>query len=117
MAKAPTKKAIVQAVCTKFNIKPEYLNIDKDDGFYYWTGFAACMLDGSCTYIKYLSDWTLDRWVADFESKLEEWQEYRDEGERDMNTEIEKINWDIDNTDEPEVIVLSYSKDWSVPDE
>ncbi len=87
-----TKQMILNAVCERFKINPEYIGLDKSEGEYYWTGKLACIFSGTCTYISKLNDLTLEGWLELLEHEL-----YKEELlNTDINKRIESINWDID---------------------
>jgi hypothetical protein len=94
-----SKKAIEKAVLDKFSVVVE---LDKTEGFYYWCGDAVAFFDESCTYITRLNDYTLERWVGDFEIKLRKTEA---EFESDILT---LINTPI--TNEPIIIKLGTWK-------
>ena len=50
------------------------ITLEKDAGVYYWvsdTNPVMEQLEERCTHMMRLSDWPLQRWVGDFESRLE----------------------------------------------
>lgn len=63
-----TKKGIISAVKAKtgYNVA-----LVKNDGFYYWSGESTSSFSEANTFMNVLSDWDIDSWVEDFESKLE----------------------------------------------
>lgn len=86
-----TTKKKIQAEIKK--IHGVDVELDKADGFYYWSGKASCLLIESGTYIQYLNDWSLDRWVSDFTSKVNDYLPYSDYSS--IKEAVEKTNWEI----------------------
>ena len=88
-----TKQKIVTAVCVKHNIKPEYLDLDKFEGEYYWSGKLAALLNETCTYKRTLnSNWTLVDWQKHFGRVLA-----ASNLPSDLNAYIESIDWSVED--------------------
>ena len=88
--KKVSKELIIKTVCDQFDIKPEYIGLERTEGEYYWTGKLACIFDGTCTHIAKLNDLTLQGWV-----ELLEYEIYRAELlNENINERIESIIWE-----------------------
>ena len=88
---ALSKKKIIVAVAAEFDVKPEYIGLDKFEGEYYWIGKLPALFTGTCIYINNLSQWPLSRWIEDFKFKLKE-----SELSGDLNAKVEAINWEVE---------------------
>lgn len=90
-----TRKAILNAVCTEFNIKPEYIEMERFDGAYCWSGKLAACFD-STEAINKLTDWSIERWKDDFALRLEsiELGDFPD-----YNAYVESLDWDVEYED------------------
>lgn len=68
-----TIKAIIDAIVKKYGVKREYIGLDKDGDIYYWHGEFSLLLRDSenCTHLTRLSDWSVERWVDEFDGRVE----------------------------------------------
>ena len=87
-----TRQVILDEVCKRFDINPDYIGLERTEGEYYWTGKVAAILTGTCTYIAKLNDITLSDWLTLLESELRDAELL---GE-DINARIESIIWEFD---------------------
>lgn len=95
VAKSPkkvSKELIIKTVCEQFDIKPEYIGVDRHEGEYYWTGKLACLLDGTCTHTTKLNDLSLERWIELLKAELGR----ADLLDVDINKHIESIDWNVE---------------------
>lgn len=86
-----TKKLILDTIAERHGVKREYLALHKEDGFYYWGEKAAAVFTETCIYITRLNDFSLDRWVSDFDSKMQD--TIARTGFSTLNDYIESIDW------------------------
>ncbi|MCG9575408.1 hypothetical protein L1D14_04075 [Vibrio tubiashii] len=88
-----TVNRILDAFCAKYGLKREYIEMIKSEGTYHLCGkFAAVMSKREMnTHMVRLNDWTLERWLENFDSIIEAegWQD------TDLNTMIETIEWTV----------------------
>jgi hypothetical protein len=95
-----TKKSITDAIKKKYDVDVE---MDKCEGIYYWCGDCTMLFDGSCTHMNRLSDWSVERWVEDFGSYVEDAMEtYGD----DCKTFREAVDKFIENMNNYKPIVI-----------
>lgn len=64
-----TKKLILDTIATECNIKREYVDLQKYEGFYYWGEKSGAVFVECCLYMTRLDDWPLHRWIEDFKDK------------------------------------------------
>ena len=88
--KRVSKKVIINTLCKRFNINPEYIGMDKYEAEYYWTGKLACLFEGTCTHISNLNDISLAGWVELFESELR----HAELASENINQRVESIVWE-----------------------
>lgn len=90
--KKVSKDLIIKTVCEQFDIKPEYIGLQRDWGEYCWTGSLATLFLNPRTGFEKLNDLTLDGWLESFEHCL-----YR-AGLRDenINERIESAAWKVE---------------------
>ncbi len=69
-----TTKQICEMIATKYGIPEETVELEKDNGIYYWVGAAASLFEDSCTHARFLSDMTVPGWIADFSNRVDEHQ-------------------------------------------
>lgn len=112
MAKV-TKKAIQAAIVEKYNLHDieDAVDVHKCEGFYYWGGKAASILDQNWTGYQYLTDVTLERWLESFDAEVEEFIKWNAEEGETLRDRILKTNWDVYAIPaEPTVIKLGGGK-------
>lgn len=85
-----TKKNIESKIKKLYDVDVE---LDKTEGFYYWCGKPACFLDETNTYVQYLSDMPFDRWIEDFQSKVEEFLKWSDYNS--IKEAVDKTEWKL----------------------
>lgn len=85
-----TKKAITAEIKTRFGVDVQLV---KSEGFYWWNGKATCFFDETCTYIQNLYDYSLERWLEDFESKATQglyWSDFDT-----LKQAVELTDWNV----------------------
>ncbi|MCY9861495.1 hypothetical protein OTK49_03060 [Vibrio coralliirubri] len=92
-----TVKAILKAVVDATGIKPEYVELGKFEGEYYWNGKSGSLFSGSNTYCRRLTDSTLEDWVDGYQRKVKETLEFTEYNH--INELIESINWAVEYED------------------
>ncbi|HHJ3076824.1 TPA: hypothetical protein ACPVZG_000620 [Vibrio parahaemolyticus] len=90
--KKVSKNLILAQITKVTGIKYEYIGLEKFGNEYYWCGKAAATFDETNTYLTNLRDVPLERWVQDFQSKVEE--TLRNSEYNHINDYIESIDWD-----------------------
>lgn len=88
-----TSKKVIAAAAKFTGVKPEYIELIKDEGFWYWGGKAGSLFDSCMTYNN-LNDVSLERWAEDFESRVQTC--LLSFNAKTMNDLIEEIDWNIE---------------------
>jgi len=99
-----TAKKICDTIAKRHNLKPEWVELFRSEGTWYWGGKAATVFNSSMVAHMKLNDWALDRWVEDFNGHLEEWQSYQD---KPLHEYLEGVEWGLKADREPFVLNLS----------
>lgn len=87
-------KAIITAVIEATGIKPEYVQLSKYEGEYYWSGKVGSVFSSANTYNRKLTDSTIEDWVKGFASQVEDTIEFTEH--KHINDYIESINWEVE---------------------
>lgn len=86
-----TTKMIIEAVSAKTGVKSEYISLVRDCYGYYWGDKAGSVFKESGTNIQKLSDYTCERWIDDFEMRMNETLLFN--SYKTLNEYIESIDW------------------------
>jgi hypothetical protein len=91
-----TTKKIIEAATLKTGVKKEYVELVRFTTGYYWAGKAGAAFIGAEAFYR-LSDVTLERWVEDFEDRVQEVMEgHRMSEYPSFNAYIESLDWTIE---------------------
>ncbi|MDN3661133.1 hypothetical protein [Vibrio agarivorans] len=88
-----TVKRIIATVAERTGINPEYIDLINTSDGYVWAGKCGSVFTEMSTFNK-LSDVSLERWVEDFEYRVN--QEINRLEFDDLNSYIESIDWSVD---------------------
>ncbi len=84
-----SKNKILGEISRQYGIDRKYIDLQKTEGFYYWSGDITTVVRGeTCTFYQTLGDVSLERWVSDFKELLDGWES--SDGE-DINTVCAKF--------------------------
>ena len=101
-----TKKLIESEIKRQYGVD---IDFHKCGGFFYYGGTASCLLDETCTYIKYLSDIPSLEWLMnDFQTKVNNYLEWSDYDS--IKEAVEKTDWSLDNPAEPIILRIKPYK-------
>jgi hypothetical protein len=91
-----TARKICDAAAKRHNLDPEWVDLSRDQGTWYWGGKAACVFDSSMVSYINLNDWPIERWLEDFDSHVSEWQENPFNSDRTLREYINSITWELE---------------------
>jgi hypothetical protein len=91
-----TTKTIIATAAKKTGVNADYIELVHSNDGYHWAGKAGSVFIWVATY-KRISDVSLERWIEDFEYRVEEVMESHGMSKyENLNAYIESLDWSIE---------------------
>lgn len=91
-----TKNIICKSVADKYNLSIDYVELQRFENIWYWGGKAgSCFIGREAGHMS-LNNWNLERWVEDFDMRVEECLDNLYSFDGSFKEYIDRINWSVE---------------------